>query len=285
MFSSKKHMRRPLGRPAHSHAEVSVVAGKEGCKLPPAVERTSGHGVIVGTLSFPLRGRKNLPSPDNTGIIVEIIRRRSPGLLLCAGSSVRSRKSLRPITNATRESGTLVVLETNNLGVSYRIRAGQSTPMGEQFFGTREQSNKDPWRLRDLAEALRQRSFHFSGRPVLLLVCGEVMVIEGRTKVHFHRSVPSPLRDAVRAERVLILNPTHTRMGNSGTIRAWRKFLSEDERVYVSASNWNVSKDKKGRRQKPSATLQSLWYDGRNCKLSSEMQSDRYCYREWELPR
>ena len=240
----------------------------------------------MGTLSFPVRGRDNDPLRDNSGIIAEIMRRRKPGLLLCAGSSVPSKKSLTPIMDATRQLGTQAVLETNSTGVSYRIWAGRSIPMGKQFFSKREQPNKEPWKLRALTGALSERSFRFSCRPVLLLVCGEVMVVEGRNNVHFHRSAPCVLQDAVRVERVLILNPTHTRMGNSGTIQAWRKFLSEKGRAYVSASNWRLSKDKKGRRQKPSPTLHSLWYDGKPIKKPSfALQCNCYCYREWVLPR
>src|SRR5438105_1894249 len=54
-------------------------------------------------------------------------------------------------------------------------------------------------------------------------------------------SVPQVLQDAVRAPAVMILNPTHTRMGNCGTVRAWREYLSSGGRVYVSASNWDVA--------------------------------------------
>jgi len=283
MLSSKKPIRRPLGRPAPPHTDASVVrGGKEGSGMPPAVERNAGRGTIVGTLSFPVS--KSGALRDNSHIIAEIIRRRSPGLLLCAGFSVPCTKTLRPIKDATRQTGTVAVLETNSPRVSFQIRDGRSISMGEQFYATRDDTNKHPSGLTCLANALSKRSFRFSGRPVLLLVCGEITVIQGRTNVDFHCSAPPKLQDAVRAERVLILNPTHTRMGNSGTIRAWRRFLSAKGRVYVSASNWNVRKTK-GRRQKPSPTLHSFWHD-RNCsKPCFQIRCIFFDYREWVLRR
>jgi len=278
-------------RSSHSHAEASVVGGKEESELPPVTERSSGRGTIVGTLSFPVRKSKALR--DNSDLIAKIILRRRPGLLLCAGWSISSRRKLRPVIDATRKTITVVVLETSEANgkraISFRIKDGQRCKMGKQFFATRKEMNKYPRRVSNLARALPERSFRFSGRPLLLLVCGEVMVAEGRNKVHIHHSVPPELEHAVRAERVLILNPTHTRMGNSGTIQAWREFLSGKGRVYVSASNWRVSKDKKGRRQKPSPTLHSLWHNGKPTESSFPLQCNSncncYCYREWALPR
>src|ERR1700691_4374078 len=172
MLPSKKHIRRPRVRTAHTHTAASVACKeKEIIELPPAVESHLGRATMVGTLSFPVRGRENCPLRDNSDIIAEIIRRRTPGLLLCAGSSVPSKKSLRPIMDATRQRATVVVLESTSPAISYRICGGRSFSMGKQFYATREDTNKHPWKLCKLANALAERSFHFSGRPVLLLVC------------------------------------------------------------------------------------------------------------------
>ncbi|MHB8656123.1 MAG: hypothetical protein ACYDA9_19880 [Terriglobia bacterium] len=161
--------------------------------------------------------------------------------------------------------------------------------MGKQFFADRKQTNNCPLLVSELASALPKRRFRFSDRPVLVIVCGEITLIQGRDKVEFYRFTPLRLREAIREERLIILNPTHTRMGNSGTIKAWRKFLSKDGRVYVSSSNWDVCriKDRKGRyrRQKPSRTLHSLWHNGVCAKPSYEFSSDFLNYREWVLPQ
>ena len=162
--------------------------------------------------------------------------------------------------------------------------------MGEQFFATREETNKDPGCLTKLADSLPERSFNFLGRKVILLICGEINLMYGRTNVHFHRSTPIKLVEALGAKGVLILNPTHTRMGNGGTIKAKRKFLSEKRRVYVSASNWDVCPKKKKRAQRPSDTLHSVWHSGKcnhqvdDKKKSGEDKPVCFVYREWALP-
>jgi hypothetical protein len=244
----------------------------------------------VGTLSFPVCVCESGALRDNSDIIAEIIRRRSPGLLLCAGWSIPTKRNLRPIKDAADKTKTVVVLESSRPEppISFRIKDGQRFRMGKQFFADRKETNNNPHLVSQLGSALpRSRSFNFSGRPVLLLICGEVTVIQGRNNVHFHRSAPPKLQHAIRAERVLILNPTHTRMGNSGTIKAWRTFLSEKGRVYVSASNWNVCKTKKtkGRCQKPAPTSHSLWHDGNCSKPCFQLECNFFDYREWALPR
>src|SRR5690348_6825906 len=93
---------------------------KEEHELPPAVERNPEHRRIVGTLSFPV---KNSALRDNGDLISEVIRRRRPGLLLSAGWSISSQRKLQPIENATRETGTVVILETStdDPPISFRI--------------------------------------------------------------------------------------------------------------------------------------------------------------------
>ena len=55
----------------------------------------------------------------------------------------------------------------------------------------------------------------------------------------------------------IVVNPTHDRMGNGGTLKAKRKFLSSRgaggrSRLYISVSNWNGEPlGKKGKRAKP----------------------------------
>jgi len=185
--------------------------------------------------------------------------------------------------DATAQTRTVAVLETStpNKGVSFRIKGGRLFCMGQQFFIDREETDNEPWRLTCLVNALPKRSFRFCGRKALLLVCGEVTVVQGRTRVHFHCAASQELRAAIQAERSLILNPTHTRMGNSGTIKAWRRFLSKGDRVYLSASNWGVAGSRK---QRPSPTLHSLWHGGRCKEPFYKLECVCFSYQEWVLP-
>src|SRR5438309_2972919 len=93
-----------------------------------------------------------------------------------------------------------------------------------------------PWSEISRAKAASCRT----SRICAVELCDWRWILETRTNVHFHRSTPIKVVGALEAKGVLILNPTHTRMGNDGTIKAKRKFLSEEGRVYVSASNWDV---------------------------------------------
>jgi hypothetical protein len=219
------------------------------------------------------------PISDNTDLIAEIIKIRQPSLLLCAGWSVPTERNLDTIVGVTRRLKTVVVLETSQpTPVYFRIADGSAFRMGEQFFSTRADT-EDESGPRGLADALPERSFTFCHRDALLLNCGEVMVVGGRNCVEFHRSMPQVLRDAVRAPTVMILNPTHSRMGNCGTIKAWREYLSAGGRIYVSASNWDVANG-----QRPSETLHSLWHNGAAATPAYAFANEHLCYREWDMP-
>jgi hypothetical protein len=234
----------------------------------------------IGTLSFPVRGEPLCePIHDNTDVIAEIIKMRRPDLLLCAGWSVPCERNLEAIGAETRRLKTILVVETTNpTPVYYRVSRGLTTRMGGQFFSERIDMENETG-PRGLADALPMRSFSFNRWNALLLNCGEVMVVRGRKNVEFHWLVPRALQDAVRAPTVMILNPTHTRMGNCGTIKAWRKFLSSGKRVYVSASNWDVANG-----QRPSDTLHSVWHNGKAASPVYCFGGDRLCYREWNVP-
>src|SRR5947209_4284609 len=66
----------------------------------------------TGTISFPVRGEPiYAPVADNTDLIAEVIRKRQPTLLLCAGWSVPTEQNLPPIIALTQHIKTVVVLE------------------------------------------------------------------------------------------------------------------------------------------------------------------------------
>jgi hypothetical protein len=112
-------------------------------------------------------------------------------------------------------------------------------------------------------------------------MCGEVTLVAGRPDVHFRLAgTPKKLVNAVQGKNALILNPTHDRMGNCGTLKQWRKFLSRNGATYVSTSNWCVSGKRK---QKPSPTLHSVWHDGKSREPTFKYERESLYYREWML--
>lgn len=290
MTLQRRRSKPLLGRPKRDDRALDRVERR--IVLPPAV---GSHGVrrgIVGTLSFPVDSEAN-PKRDNSDVIAGIILGRRPKLLVCAGSSVLSRRGFPPIAKAAKRAGSVALVETNGRPrISFRIERGKVFCMGRQYFACRDEINEHRKRVSALADAIECRSIRSTSRPAFLLKCGEITVLQGRNRVAFNGAVAKELQDAIRADRVLIVNPTHTRMGNSGTIKAWRKFLSQAGRLYVSSSNWDVEgkrHDGTNRRQKPSATLQSVWHDGRCLKCcftwpQLPSATVHYVYREWEAP-
>ena len=155
--------------------------------------------------------------------------------------------------------------------------------MGPQFFGSRD--DRTGQAVRAMEGAVANREFRFDkhsalhNQRALLLACGEIGVVSGRTNVDYHEFVGSSinLRDAIKNANI-ILNPTHTRIADRGVLLAKRAILSKNRRVCLSASNW----DKRGERtQHISPTIHSLWYNGREKTCDSCFESDRFCYREW----
>jgi len=241
----------------------------------------------IGTLSFPVRVCKDKACPikagpiyENTHRIEEIIRRRSPALLLCAGWSVPAR-DLQSISALTEQVKTVVVLEAmqeKGTHVNYRIVGGKQISMGEQIFSKSKEASAE--NLCRLEAALSERSFTFLERKVLLFVCGEITIMGGRPpRVGFRPGVPENLRREVRAAGTMILNPTHTRM-KRWEVETWREYLSSDGHTCVSASNWNLCAQ-----GSPSPTLHTLWHDGQKQSHDFEHENDFLCYREWHLPQ
>jgi hypothetical protein len=281
-----KRLSSETARNRRLHVRTNAEARRRAGGVPEEVASAAMESVTtdsqpkIGTLSFPVRGEPFCkPVSDNAALIAETVEKRHPSLLLCAGWSVLTEQSLDAIVAATQQVKTIVVLETTcPTPVYFRIANGHALRMGKQFFSTREDT-EDESGPRGLADALPERSFSFRHRDALLLNCGEVMVVHGRESVAFYWSMPEVLREAVRAPAVMILNPTHTRMGNCGTVKAWRKYLSSGRRIYVSASNWDVAN---GQRQ--SDTLHSLWHNGAAATPVCTFANDRLCYREWNIP-
>lgn len=245
-----------------------------------------------GTLSFRVRGSSDdfAPEYDYSSLIAEIVRRRHPALLLCSGYSVIDETSSLVIADASKNGSSVVIVETKappsgkTKPECYRISGGELVPMGPQYFARRDDKAKG---LVELERRIKQRRFFLPrdnvlrNRQALLLICGELGVLSGRKFVKIDPLVMPATRSAIE-DAAIVLNPTHTRMGNAGTLKAKRKFLSENGKTYLSASNWLQSDD--GRGQKITDTLHSAWHDGSNLTPSFTSENAFFCYREWNIP-
>lgn len=116
---------------------------------------------------------------------------------------------------------------------------GQRHRFGQQQFARR--SEVDDAARDSVARFERSppaRSIALGEWNVFALICGEINIVEGRVDPRY---VSASAEAAIMATDVVI-NPTHDRMGNAGTLDAKRKLLSstsddERNRVYVSCSN------------------------------------------------
>ena len=241
---------------------------------------------VVATLSFPVRvtegkgQRETEPIYGNThDVITGIAECRRPALLLCAGFSILNRENLSHVIEATNQIGTMVVLETFDPPISFLVKNGEGTCMGVQYFS--QGGNATRGFLAQLEARLDDRSFTILGRRSLLLICGEISVVcsnRATRRVRFRRNVSDNLMQRILGSDVII-NPTHTLMRRH-EIQEWRRFLSGDGRVYVSASNWDRSKNRPTCR-----TLHTLWHDGNSQDYNRPaIENEWLCYREWTLP-
>jgi hypothetical protein len=108
--------------------------------------------------------------------------------------------------------------------------------MGQQFFSARHDITEAE--VGNLEKAVTQRQFEFDKRRALhnqrasLLVCGELTVVFGRKNPEYHKLVKqaTKLRGAL-SDATIILNPTHTRMGNGGSACRERRLLTGPKRT------------------------------------------------------
>lgn len=259
---------------------------------PPVLE--------VGTISFARCGPDMMLSPaERTRLILAASDAYEPDLLVTAGYAVHSRKQLhrlaRDIGNEPRAGS--IVTEVHYDGRAQR-EAGRWHAMwaitgdgdlhrfGRQAFArSRQITATDHTRLARFVRQLDQRSLELERHSLFALICGELNIIRGRTEPRF---VDDTARDAILAADIIV-NPTHDRMSNAGTLAAKRKLLSLPHpdgrpRAYISCSNWEAC-GLNGRIQRPSPTLHTVYVSG--VPLAYEELADGafgFVYRRWQLP-
>lgn len=256
--------------------------------------------MIVGTHSMERRGDdQRLSSADRRKSIIDAVRRFAPDLLVCAGHSVAKEKDVYRLAEnkLIKDSSSYIVLESER---SAKVGLGQSSHclfvikpggtvkrLGRQVFakssdvaGSSAASRKN---LEDLARILPNRTFKAFGHSIVVLCCGEINVLKGRNNV----KCLSNDCEAALMNADLVINPTHDRMGNAGTLDKKRKFLSKKigtrTRAYISSSNWNSRPKEPRPRQNPDAdTLHTVYVSGRKISriFRRPVAEPRYEYRQ-----
>lgn len=298
------NVRQPNGelvQPAHGPNEpldVRILGGL------PASSSSSG-GVMsdtdhleIGTISFErCHGDMVLEPRERVRLILAAVEAYEPDLLVTAGHAVHSIKQLYRLARHHREleTGTTIITEVLLDGVDPKLEShamwaitgdGMLHRFGQQLFARRsEVDDEERGSIASFERALPQRALAVPDWNLFALICGEINIVEGRTGPQF---VSEAAEAAIMAADVVI-NPTHDRMGNAGTLDAKRRLLSrpaEDgrNRVYVSCSNWEGCGDDKGRTQNVTETLHTVYAGGISCP--GEQLADGnfgFAYRRWAL--
>lgn len=220
-----------------------------------------------------------------------------PDLLVTAGHAVHSIKQLYRLASQHREAGTntTIITEVLHDGVDASLDPhamwaimgdGMLHRFGQQVFAYRSEVNDEKrGSILSVERALPQRALSVPDWNLFALICGEINIVEGRTEPRF---VSAMAEKAIMAADIVI-NPTHDRMGNAGTLNAKRRLLSstsEDgrNRVYISCSNREFGGDANGRVQNVTETLHTIYAAGKSCV--GEQLADGsfgFVYRRWAL--
>jgi hypothetical protein len=231
--------------------------------------------LTIGTLSFSVAFKMNevdkyKPVKNRAQILAKVIREHEPDLLVCSGFTIGTSEEMTVIKEATKVTKSVVVIEYDkgsNNRKPFVVSGGTSRKLGEQIIGESGEFEDKQDAAENIAELKKQflnREFFVGGLKCFVLHCGEINFLEGRNDVKYRDKEIGTRIDQVD----IVINPTHDRMGNAGTLIAKRKFLSRPvdgkSRCYVSASNWNTS-----RGQKPSPTLHTVYVNGKNHSMKN----------------
>jgi hypothetical protein len=164
---------------------------------------------------------------------------------------------------------------------------GKLKSLGRQAFATSlDVADPASPKLKDFEALIEEKTAETELGRLFAICCGEINVVKGRNVV----SCRSALVEQAILQSDIIINPTHDRMGNAGTLIAKRRWLSAaappNRRIYVSCSNWNAAPGNGGGVQSQSApTLHTVFVNGQSIQPMSNPidHSDDFEYREWEV--
>lgn len=244
----------------------------------------------LGTLSTELAGvDMKLSGAERINAIMTALREHSPDILLSAGHSLHDDADLAELGEqlSTLDWDGLLIVEVKDFdgGLPRRvITAGPEFDlsshclfawtretgwkcMGRQYFTRSDKAREGKTTLIPAFEsALADRVVTFRGKRIGALICGEINALQGRNAV---QGLSPPIEEWLRSLDIIV-NPTHDRMGNGGTLKAKRRWLSINGRVYLSSSNWNSRKPVDGsdtafqRQSRDAKTLHALFVNGEN---------------------
>ena len=255
--------------------------------------------IALGTLSFArCRHRMLMPPSERARIILAASDAYRPDLLVTAGWALHSRKQLQWLAAEVADdprTGTIIT-EVHHDGrakqkqvrehAMYAVRGwGETYRFGRQAFATMAQASAPSGAdLGYLLKRLNRRRLLIGDLSVIAMLCGELNIVRGRDDARF---INDEAAKAILSADIVI-NPTHDRMSNAGTLHAKRRLLSQPHpdgrpRVSISVSNWEAC-GLNGRVQSPSPTLHTAYLSG--TPLAYEELADGsfgFVFRRWRL--
>jgi hypothetical protein len=253
-------------------------------------------------MSWEIRGSDmRLTGEERIDNIMAVLEKHSPDVLLTAGFSLRYENDLACLEhrlNASSWNGLLFVEVqhfygdlANQLATGEYLsdhclfawtRDGGMMRMGPQYFATSEEAHDNLTTIvAAFGDNLAQREIEFRGLQFGALICGEINALRGRN----NPAAWTPEIEKWLCGLHVVVNPTHDRMDNAGTLKAKRKCISKDGRVYLSSSNWNTAKKLNNgntvQQKREAPTLHSVFRDGQEvAQVNKGSRNANYEYRE-----
>lgn len=206
----------------------------------------------IGTLSFARCDTAMVIRPaERVRLILAAAEEYGPDLLVTAGHAVHTLKHLERLARDHAELGTATTIVTEvahdrptpsakETHAMYAVLPdGAVHGFGRQVFAyARDVVRSEARDVAAFDAALPRRTLATPGWNVFALVCGEINVLRGRVTPQF----VSPAAEAAITAADVVINPTHDRMSNAGTLDAKRRVLSRTStdgrnRVYIGCSN------------------------------------------------
>lgn len=255
--------------------------------------------ITVGTISFARWGEQmELAPKERVRLILAAACAYGPDLLVTAGYAIHKVRHLDRLArqmSGENLSTTIITEVHHDEGATPAIPYphalwcvrpnGDAHRLGPQVFATSRDARRNDNKLASqLCAQLPERMVAVKQWSVLTLCCGELNLIHGRNQPRWVHSEAGERASAAD----IIVNPTHDRMGNAGTLDAKRRFLSRPadgrNRLYVSCSNWEAWGDETGRVQYPSPTLHTVYRSGEPLPYDEYADgSFGFVYRHWSV--
>lgn len=243
--------------------------------------------MIIQLVSF----LHQLPNKQRLKNTVEIINNSTADLILFPGHTLGFVNDIETLDELIENRKVCAILELQDINSDkinnclFMVLDGKVINLfSNQLFSTSNEINNN-YRLgeRVLNEFVSRRVFEWKGFSFLIVQCGELNILKNLqsegNKAEFRLMEDESLAlkfNTILNKADVILNPSHTPMGNQGKMAKRREYLSNDEKIYFSTSN--------GRPGSENLNLKSMQYalkNGVEIREASQIVNATYISRDF----